>query len=236
VEPEIVEPGMTMREAIHRYEENGWQLLSRASMTSAYFSRSTLAGNETATLELDGGVFNHTSGINIPGQNEAQDQTPADLLTYVRYLVSDGWVLNHQTRTTASLTRSGSRDIDGCLMVFLLFCFLIPGLIYLFWPRDDLSVILEESGGRILVSGTGADSANTTLRAFLRDDEYTDSDESKAYKLGKAVSGRWTLPEYQQPPSPNSQGVAKRQITLEEILIVAGALVIAAILVGAILA
>ena len=82
-EPEIAEPGMTMREAIQIYEENGWQLLSRGSMTETYFSRSTPTGNETATLELDGDVFNHTSGINIPGQNEAQNQTPADLRTKV---------------------------------------------------------------------------------------------------------------------------------------------------------
>ena len=91
---------------------------------------------------------------------------------YVRTLVAEGWGLNSQTETTAAVTKPGER-LNGCLVVLLLLWFLIPGLIYLFWPRHDLSVLVEVDNNQIFISGTGANQATDTVRALLRRDGFS---------------------------------------------------------------
>ena len=105
-------------------------------------------------------------------QTQTNHNQKVNLNEYVRTLVAEGWGLNSQTETTAAVTKPGER-LNGCLVVLLLLCFLIPGLIYLFWPRHDLSVLVEVDNNQIFISGTGANQATDTVRALLRRDGFS---------------------------------------------------------------
>lgn len=73
----------------------------------------------------------------------------------IRRRTSDGWALTAQTETTASMTKKGSGK--SCLLiVILLMLGIVPGILYILWPRREQVVFLElQPDGTVRASGRG---------------------------------------------------------------------------------
>ncbi len=87
----------------------------------------------------------------------------------IRRRVNDGWVLNSQTDKTAAMSKRGGGK--SCLLILILLMLgILPGIIYIIWPRRDQSVFLElTEAGTVQVSGRGgsASAASDKLMGLL---------------------------------------------------------------------
>lgn len=81
-------------------------------------------------------AFCPNCGARVSGLGSATSITQGPALAgEVAYWVSRGYSIQIQTEQEAILSRPG-KAASGCLVVFLLLLGIVPGIVYLVWPRQ----------------------------------------------------------------------------------------------------
>ena len=71
-----------------------------------------------------------------------------NLQNEVRKYTKRGWKIVSQTNTSCQLSRK--KRPSALIAVLLLFLMILPGLIYIFWPRgEDLIYLFVDEKGRV---------------------------------------------------------------------------------------
>jgi hypothetical protein len=71
----------------------------------------------------------------------------ANLQNVVRKYTKKGWKIVSQTDTSCQLSRKNRLSV--LIAVLLLLLMILPGLIYIFWPRGEDVIYLTVENGRV---------------------------------------------------------------------------------------
>jgi len=86
---------------------------------------------------------------------DSQPSSPDALNREIRRLTNDGWTVTSQTPDTASMVLR-AKGTNGCLVIVLLMLGILPGILYIMWPRKDKTLFLElRPGNTVSHSGQG---------------------------------------------------------------------------------